>query len=48
MSSSWHDKSTDAVLAELGAAPDGLADSEAQKRLLAAGPNRLPETRRRT
>ena len=47
MTISWHDKSIDSVLAELGVAPDGLAASEAQKRLLAAGPNRLPETRRR-
>jgi magnesium-transporting ATPase (P-type) len=39
---SWHDKSPQAVLAELNAGVDGLTQPEAQSRLDVHGPNRLP------
>lgn len=39
----WHDKSAQAVLAELAATPSGLTQSEAQRRLAVHGPNCLPE-----
>ena len=41
--SSWHDKAPQVVLTELNATPSGLSQSEAQARLSAHGPNRLPE-----
>lgn len=46
-SDSWHDKTPQAVLAELNASPNGLTQEEAQARLHAHGPNRLPSQPRR-
>jgi magnesium-transporting ATPase (P-type) len=45
---SWHDRSSQAVLEALNATPDGLAEPEAQARLGAHGPNRLPQPPRRS
>jgi magnesium-transporting ATPase (P-type) len=45
---SWHDRAPQAVLADLNATPNGLTQSEADARLSAHGPNRLPEPPRRS
>lgn len=45
---SWHLMSTEATLAALGASPTGLSSAEAQERLRAYGPNRLPESEPRS
>jgi len=45
---SWHDRSVEATLANLRATPAGLSESEAQARLLSQGPNRLPDPPRRS
>lgn len=45
---SWHESSVDAVLCILDADPDGLAQDEAEKRLASHGPNRLPESAKRS
>ena len=44
----WHDRPVGAALADLGATSAGLSESEAQARLDACGPNRLPEPPRRS
>lgn len=46
--SSWHDKAPQLVLTELNATSSGLSQSEAQARLGAHGPNRLPVSPRRS
>lgn len=46
--SSWHDKTSDAVLAELDATAIGLTQSQAHERLERHGPNRLPQPPKRS
>ncbi len=46
--SHWHDHPPQAALEELHANADGLSQSEAERRLEAHGPNRLPEPPRRS
>ncbi len=41
-STNWHQRSTDAVLADLGTSPDGLPSDSAAARLAQYGPNELP------
>ena len=43
----WHAREAESVLTELGTTPSGLSEGEATARLLAYGPNRLPEAPRR-
>jgi magnesium-transporting ATPase (P-type) len=43
----WHAVSVDDVLEQLETSADGLASAEAERRLHAEGPNRLPEAARR-
>lgn len=45
---SWHDRSAEAVLADLKATASGLSHDEARSRLETYGPNRLPEPLRRS
>ncbi len=44
----WHTLDTESSLQKLSASPAGLSRAEAQARLQQYGPNRLPETGRRT
>lgn len=46
--SSWHHQPISHVLAELLANINGLSEAEAQKRVATYGPNRLPETKKRS
>ena len=45
---SWHALSNEQVLAALKTSSEGLTDVQAQERLTQYGPNRLPETQRRS
>jgi magnesium-transporting ATPase (P-type) len=45
---SWHHISVDLALGELGAAPAGLSQHEAEARLKTHGHNRLPEPPKRS
>lgn len=45
---SWHSKAPQAVLTDLNTRPTGLTDREAQERLDAHGPNRLPQPQKRS
>jgi P-type Ca2+ transporter type 2C len=42
----WHNQPSEVVMKHLGSNPAGLSSEEAAKRLLADGPNELPEGRR--
>jgi magnesium-transporting ATPase (P-type) len=44
----WHDRPVDSALAALKATPSGLSHGEAEARLQAHGPNRMPEPPRRS
>jgi magnesium-transporting ATPase (P-type) len=44
----WHALAADEVLSELGSSREGLAPTEASRRLRAEGPNRLPEGTKRS
>lgn len=44
----WHDKSSQAVLEQLNSHRDGLSEADAQSRLQAHGPNRLPAPQSRS
>lgn len=45
-STAWHTLAPQAVATELGSSPQGLAQTEAERRLAQHGPNRLPAARR--
>ena len=44
----WHQKETDQVVADLKTSPQGISQTEAQRRLRAYGPNELKEKKKKT